>query len=166
MPLIKGGAFVPDTFRTLTSDEPITDGAPVVVSLARWQAERDRLMARNAPLGLRLKSNELPTALGSDVQHFALIAIEFPSFRDGRGFSSARRLRGELGFRGELRAVGHLLPDQAQFLARCGFDSFEVKEGTRLSDWQRGLTEISVFYQPAGDRRATALLLRRRQAAE
>jgi uncharacterized protein (DUF934 family) len=135
-----------------------------IVSLTRWQAER---AARNAPVGVTLKSSEVPAALAQDLDHIAQIAIEFPGFRDGRGFSYAHRLRRQYDFTGELRAVGHVLPDQALFLIRCGFDSIEVKDSAKLSDWRRSLTEYSVWYQPAADERSTLLALRqKRQAAE
>jgi uncharacterized protein (DUF934 family) len=167
MPLIKNGDLVSDPYRVLADDAPLPEGEAVLVGLARWTAERDRLIARNAPVGVRLKSSEAPSALKQDLDHIALIAVEFPGFRDGRGFSYAHRLRKEYGFMGELRAVGHLIPDQAQFLIRVGFDSIEVKEGARLSDWQRGLSEFTVWYQPAADARKTVLALRHgKQAAE
>lgn len=167
MPLIRNGDFVADRYRLLADDEALPEGEPVIVSLGRFTAERESLIARNAPVGVRLKSSEAPAALAQDIARLALIAIEFPGFRDGRGFSYAHRLRRQLGFAGELRAVGHVLPDQAQFLIRCGFDTIEVKDTARLSDWQRGLTEFTVWYQPAADARATVLALRHgRQAAE
>jgi uncharacterized protein (DUF934 family) len=168
MPLIKNGDVVSDPYRALADDAPLPEGEAVLVSLTRWTAERDRLTARNAPVGVRLKSSESPSALAQDLAHIALIAIEFPGFRDGRGFSYAHRLRKQYGFTGELRAMGHLIPDQAQFLIRCGFDSIAVKETARLPDWQRGVSEFTVWYQPAADARKTVLALRhgKKQAAE
>ncbi len=161
MPLIKNGHFADDSWRSVADGEALPEGAPVIVSLSRWQADKGSLIQRNAPLGLRLKSNESPVDVADDLQRFSMIAIEFPSFRDGRGFSYGRRLRTQLGFTGEIRAVGHILPDQALFLDRCGFDAFEVKEGAKLSDWQRGLNEFSVWFQPALDGRTTAIAHRR-----
>lgn len=165
MALIKDGALVENRFRLLADDEALPDGEPVFVSLARWAADHVQLAARNAPVGVRLKSSEAPSALAGDLGRVAAIAIEFPGFRDGRGFSYAHRLRRQYGFTGELRAVGYILPDQAQFLIRCGFDTIEVKDGAPLSDWQRGLSEFTVWYQPAADARATVLGLRHRKRA-
>ena len=165
MPLIRNGDLVADRFRALSDEAPLPEGEAVIVSLARWTAERETLTTRNAPVGVLLKSCEGPAVLAPDLDHIALIAIEFPGFRDGRGFSYAHRLRRQYGFTGELRAVGHILPDQAQFLIRCGFDSIEVKDNAKLSDWQRGLTEITVWYQPAADARTTVLALRGRKPA-
>jgi uncharacterized protein (DUF934 family) len=167
MPLIRNGAVIEDRFRVLADDAALPEGEPVIVSLKRWTVERDTLLARNAPVGVALKSSEAPALLAPDLARIAVIAIEFPVFRDGRGFSYAHRLRAQLGFEGELRAVGHLLPDQAQFLVRCGFDTIAIKDNAKLSDWQRGLSEISVWYQPAADARVPVLALRqRKQAAE
>jgi uncharacterized protein (DUF934 family) len=167
MPLIKNGAFAADPWVDVADDAPLPGGAPALVSRARFEKERAALLARRDPLGLRLKSDESPVGVGADIHHFALVAIAFPGFRDGRGFSYARRLREQMGFSGDIRAVGHILPDQAQFLDRCGFTEFAVKDDAKLSDWQRGLTEISVFYQRAADARRTVLDLRlQRQSPE
>lgn len=160
MPLIRNGAFAADDWVSVADDAALPEGASAIVSIARFQKEREALLARAGALGLRLKSDESPVPLGEDIHRFALVAIEFPLFKDGRGFSYGRRLREQMGFQGALRAVGHILPDQAQFLDRCGFTEFEVKENAKLSDWQRGLTEISVWYQPAADRRRTVIDLR------
>ena len=168
MPLIKHNAFVENTFAHVADDEALPDG-PIVVSLKRWQAERETLAARNAPLGVRLSSDQSPEALGADVSHFALIELEFPKFRDGRGYSWARILRQRLGFTGEVRAVGDVLRDQWLFMSRCGVDAFEVRPGTRLEDFRAALAEQTVFYQPASDRVRNVLDLRHtrtRAAAE
>ncbi|MDZ4866764.1 MAG: DUF934 domain-containing protein [Alphaproteobacteria bacterium] len=150
MPLIKDNAFVENTFAHVADDETPPEGA-IVVSLKRWQAERETLAARNAPLGIRLASDQSPETLGADVTHFALIELEFPKFRDGRGYSYARILRQRLGFTGEIRAVGDVLRDQWLFMSRCGVDAFEVRPGTRLEDFRAALAEQTVFYQPASD---------------
>jgi uncharacterized protein (DUF934 family) len=159
MPLIKNGTFVDNTFARVADDEPLPEGA-IVVSLKRWQAEREALAARNAPLGVRLASDQSPEALGVDIHHFALIELEFPKFRDGRGYSWARILRQRLGFTGEIRAVGDVLRDQWLFMSRCGVDAFEVRPGTRIEDFRAALAEQTVFYQPASDRIRNVLDLR------
>jgi uncharacterized protein (DUF934 family) len=159
MPLIKDNAFVENTFAHVADDETPPEGA-IVVSLKRWQAERETLAARNAPLGIRLASDQSPETLGADVTHFALIELEFPKFRDGRGYSYARILRQRLGFTGEIRAVGDVLRDQWLFMSRCGVDAFEVRPGTRLEDFRAALAEQTVFYQPASDRIRNVLDLR------
>lgn len=159
MPLIKNGRFAENTYTHVADGEALPQGA-IVVSLKRWQAERETLAARNAPLGVRLTSDQSPEALGADVNHFALIELEFPKFRDGRGYSWARILRQRQNFTGEIRAVGDVLRDQWLFMSRCGVDAFEVRPGTRLEDFRAALAEQTVFYQPASDRIRNVLDLR------
>jgi uncharacterized protein (DUF934 family) len=162
MPLIKNGTFIDNTFAHVADDEPLPEGA-IVVSLKRWQAERETLAARNEPLGVRLTSEQSPEALGQDIHHFALIELEFPKFRDGRGYSWARVLRQRLGFAGEIRAVGDVLRDQWLYMSRVGVDAFEVRPGTRIEDFRAALAEQTVFYQPASDRIRNVLDLRHRR---
>jgi uncharacterized protein (DUF934 family) len=118
------------------------------------------LAGRNAPLGIRLRADQPPAEIVVDLDRFQVIALEFPSFVDGRAYSYARLLRERHGYRGELRAVGNVLRDQALFMRRCGFDSFEVAEGTGIAGWREALGEISVFYQPTEDGRPAAPHLR------
>ena len=126
MPLIKNGQIVEDPWVTLDDDAPLPATDPVIVSLARFRAHKDALLSRRAPLGVRLKSAELASEIGGNARELDLIAIEFPTFRDGRGYSTARLLRERWGFAGELRAVGNVLRDQLLFMYRCGFDAFEI----------------------------------------
>ncbi len=156
MPLIKNAQFVENGFARVADEETIPDGA-VIVSLKRWQTERETLMARNAPLGVRLTSDQSPEALGPDVHHFAVVELEFPKFRDGRGYSWARQLRQRLGYKGEIRAVGEVLRDQWLFMSRCGVDAFEVAPGTRIEDFRAALAEQTVFYQRSADRIVSVL---------
>lgn len=167
MPLIKDGRIVDDPWRALSDDDPIPNEGAVIVSLQRLHADRERLRAFGLPLGVRLKSDEPAAAVADDVQNLSLIAVEFPSFRDGRGYSTARLLRERYGYRGELRAVGDVLRDQFLFMRRCGFDAFEVASLKAAESWSEAIREISIFYQPAADGAPTALLARRlRRAAE
>ncbi len=159
MPLVKDDALVADTWTRLDDDAAMIDG-PVVISLERWLNERDVLSSRNGPLGIVLTSHETPEQISDDLGRFSLICLEFPRFTDGRAYSHARKLRERFGYTGELRAVGNVLRDQFLFMQRCGFDAFEVADGTALEDWLRATTEISVAYQSAADRRATAMAQR------
>ena len=90
MPLITGDAIVTDTFTTVADDAPLPESGGAIVSLARFQKERAALLARNAPIGVELKSSENPETLGDDVHRLSVVALEFPVFRDGRAFSWAR----------------------------------------------------------------------------
>jgi uncharacterized protein (DUF934 family) len=159
MPLIKDGAFVADAYETVADDAPLSEGG-AIVSLARFTKERDALLARNAPLGVRLKSAESPEALGDDVNRLSVIVLEFPVFRDGRAFSWARVLRERMNFTGEIRSTGPILYDQIAFLHRTGFNAFEVPEGFTLAQYQRALGEMTNVYQPSADGKKTIRDLR------
>ena len=159
MPLIKDGAFASDSFVTVADDAALPDGA-AIVTLARFQKEREALLARNAPLGIRLKAPENPELLGEDVQRFSVIVLEFPVFRDGRAFSWARMLRERLTFTGEIRATGHFLYDQIAYMKRVGFNAWDVPEGFTLDQFQRALGEITNVYQPSADGKKTISELR------
>jgi uncharacterized protein (DUF934 family) len=167
MPLIKDGRVVDDPWLALADDAPLPPTGPVLVSLAGFREQRDALLTRGAPLGVRLKSAELAAELGADAAKLDLVAIEFPTFRDGRGYSTARLLRERWGFAGELRAVGNVLRDQPLFMHRCGFDAFEVADARAVELWRQAIAEFTVFYQRAADDRVPATQLRHRlRAAE
>jgi len=157
--LIKSGEFAQDGFASVADDAALPEGA-VIVSLARFQKDREALLARNTPVGVRLQSHENPELLGADVSHFALIALEFPKFRDGRAFSWARMLRTRLGFKGEIRAVGDFLYDQVNYQHRVGFDAWEVPDHFTLEMFNRALVEMTNVYQPSADGRKTIRELR------
>ena len=160
MPLLKNGALVDDRWRRLADDDPLPGTDAVIVTLARWRADR-ALVGRNGPLGLALKNSEPVQPLADEIHHFELIALEFPKFTDGRAYSQARLLRERLGFAGELRATGQVLPDQLLLMQRCGFDAFELAKGAPLEAWKRAMETFSVFYQPAADGREPVNSLRR-----
>lgn len=167
MSLIKNGRAVDDPWIALDDDAPLPATGPVIVSLTRLRAQREALLSRRAPLGVRLKSSELATEVGADAAALELIAIEFPTFRDGRGYSTARLLRERWGFAGELRAVGNVLRDQILFMHRCGFDAFEMADPNASETWRKAMGEFTAFYQGATDDRVPVTRLRhRRRAAE
>jgi len=167
MALISNGRLTDDPWVTVADEEALAASGPVIVSLDRWRAERDALLARGGLLGIRLASHQLASEIAADVLHFDLVALEFPTFRDGRAYSSARLLRERYGFAGELRAVGNVLRDQFMFMHRCGFDAFEVADEKQVEAWRKAMDEITVWYQPATDGRVPATALRHfRSAAE
>ena len=138
-------------------DAPDADDAassaatPVIVPLARWLTERDRWLRRSGPLGVRIGPADAVDRLVDDLARLELIAIEFGSIGEGRGYSRARLLRGRYGYTGELRAVGAISQDQVVFLARCGFDAFELPDA-ELQPALGALQRYSVAYQPADER--------------
>lgn len=157
--LIKDGAYAEDVYARVADDAPLPDGA-VIVSLPRFQKEREALLARNTPIGIRLQASENPELLGADVNHFSLIVLEFPKFRDGRAFSWARMLRTRLGFTGEIRAVGDFLYDQMNYQRRVGFDAWEVPDHFTIEMFKRAVTEMTNVYQPSTDGKKTIRQLR------
>jgi len=160
MPLIKDDQLIEDPWISVINGDVLPLEQCIIVDLERWQAARQELIARNGRLGIRLKNDQPPALIAEDLAHFDLIALEFPVFKDGRAFSHARLLRERHGFGGELRAVGQVLRDQLVFMRRCGFDSLEVADEKVLDAWRRAKREISVFYQPATDRRPWVANLR------
>ena len=160
MPIIKGGVFVDDVFVTVPDGEPLPEGAPVIVTLERFKKEREALLASGRPFGVRLKSAEHPDAIKDDLPRIALIALEFPIFRDGRAFSWARMLRTRFHYKGEIRAVGHFLYDQLAFMVRVGIDAFDVRQDFRVEDFDRAMREMHYVYQPSVDGRKAIPALR------
>jgi len=164
MPLIEQGRAIADAWTTLADDAAVPAEGPVVVGFARWQAERETLAARAAPLGVRLPSNVPAGAIAADLARFALVVLEFPKFRDGRGFSTARELRERYGYTGEIRAVGHVIADQYPMLVRCGVSTVEVPETANLESWAKALNTVTIAYQPGLTAEEPLALLRRRIA--
>lgn len=148
-----------NTFIALVDDALLSDG-DIIVSWSRFQAEADALIARGGHLGVRLASAEAPDVLAPWLGHLSVIALEFPKFRDGRAYSSARLIRERMGWRGELRAVGDVLVEQAFQMIRCGFDAFEPADGSTPAQWTAAAARFSHVYQRAADGRPPAFIER------
>ena len=125
--------------------------APLIVTLEQWCNEPQTWLARGTRLGVVLAPADRVETLAPDLKHFALVAAEFPGPSDGRGYSQGRLLRERYGFEGELRATGYVRHDQLFFLARCGFNSFQLAERD-LIDALAALSTFSAAYQPSNDR--------------
>lgn len=171
MPLLKQGRVVEDIWVKVEDGGHLPDDQPALVSHARWTAEKAELQKRNAPLGILLPNNLDVLAFGEEAGRFALIALQFPKFSDGRAYSQARLLRERFGFMGELRATGDVLRDQLLHMHRSGFDAFEIasKSGSGADAaevFAAALSALSVFYQPTGDGRITARDLRLRNLVQ
>lgn len=149
--VFRHGAEIDDPWRDIADGSEIPQSAQIVVSMRRFLNEVDAFRARRAPVGVCLQPEDDPAALAPYLDALGLIVVVFPTFRDGRGFSAARLLRERYGYRGELRARGDILIDQAAFLLRCGFDSLEFNKGADLEKLHRAVTAISTNYQPAAD---------------
>ncbi|MCC6887465.1 MAG: DUF934 domain-containing protein [Hyphomicrobiales bacterium] len=157
MPYIKDGRIAVDPFVRLADDAAVPAAGAIMVSAARLMAQPRLLLDRVAPLGVLWPNDRAVAELAPQLAGLALVALVFPRFQDGRAYSQARLLRERHGFRGELRATGEVLRDQFLFLARAGFDSLEVSKEADATAVVESMRRYSVFYQPTGDGRSTAL---------
>jgi len=155
--LIKNNAVVVDTWKTLEPGEgetPETVALPegdVIFPLAVWQARKAEIAGR-AKIGLLLKGDDSLESVADELGRFAVIAINFPKFADGRGYSTASLLRQRYHYTGELRAIGDILHDQLFFLKRVGFDAFAFKDGKDVAHAiAHGFTTFSDAYQASTD---------------
>lgn len=131
----------------LAEGEQPQDGASVLVPLARLKEDGDAIFAIAGKVGMLIPTDTVYTDLADLTNKIVLAAIEFPAFGDGRGFSLGVRLRKDLGFKGEVRAVGPVIPDQALYLLRAGFDSIDIADSKRVGAFETALARFSDFYQ-------------------
>jgi uncharacterized protein (DUF934 family) len=124
--------------------------APLIVTFDQWQMESDAWIERDSPLGVVLSAAHKVEQLAPHLSRFALIAAEFPGPSEGRGYTQARLLRERWNFKGELRATGYVRRDQLFFMARCGFNSFELPEAD-IEDALAAFSTFSAAYQPSND---------------
>jgi uncharacterized protein (DUF934 family) len=162
--VLRGGKIVTDDpWVRLADDQPAPIGADIVVSTARLGAEGAALRARNSGrLGVVIAPADKVEEIADQLAGVSLIAVEFPAFRDGRGFTTARLLRGRFRYDGPLRAVGDVLEDLVFFMLRCGFDEFELKAREPEAAFARAAGAFTEVYQRAADSRAPAFSLRAR----
>jgi uncharacterized protein (DUF934 family) len=146
---------VEDRFTNVADDEDLPNG-DVIISLSRFQADGDRLLSEGRRVGVRLQAHEEAEALAYDLPRLSVVALEFPKYRDGRAYTNARLLRERYRFKGEVRAVGDVLREQAGFMVRCGFDAFEPADEASSNEWQAAARRYRHVYQRAADERAPA----------
>ena len=127
------------------------------MSAARFLEDPEALLKRAGKVGVIWPNNRDVDDLVPYLDRLAAVALVFPTFRDGRAYSQARLLRERHGYDGELRATGQVLRDQFVFMLRAGFDAFEVKKDADADAFAETVKRYSVFYQPTGDGRVTAL---------
>lgn len=142
---------VVDEWTEVEDGAPVPPGADATVSLERWTREAETLRARSARIGVRVPNDADPDEVGPLLDGVSLVTVDFPQFTDGRGYTIARILRERHGYAGELRAVGHVLRDQLFYMARCGFDGFELARHQDVGDALNAFRDFSVTYQPAAD---------------
>jgi uncharacterized protein (DUF934 family) len=149
--IIKDRSIIEDHWQRVADDAALPATGDIFVSHKRWQQERAALLSRKAKLGVIIGNGIAAEEIKDDLQHFQLIAIEFPQFKDGRGYTYARLLRERYHFTHEIRAIGNVLRDQLLPMSRCGINAFELDSGRSLEDALTAFNDFSVRYQPAAD---------------
>ena len=154
--LIKNGTLVSDTWALLgaaTDRDAVAtmDDRDVIVPLSFWLSEQDLISARPSRTAVWLNSNETPDAIAGSLDKLALVALNFPEFKDGRPYSSARELRQRFAYTGEIRAIGDVLRDQLFFMRRCGFDAFALRDDQDIDIALSAFNDFTDAYQPAID---------------
>ncbi|HQQ62354.1 MAG TPA: DUF934 domain-containing protein [Pseudomonadales bacterium] len=150
--IIKDGKVTSDTWRIVArSETTLPDGSMLVLPLTLWEKYQSDLAGRT-DIGIWFDSDEQPTdEIATALRSLPLVAIQFPVFTDGRGFSIARLLRERFGYQGELRAFGYVLRDQLCFLKRCGFNSFSLQEHADVEAALASLDDFTEYYQTSVD---------------
>ena len=153
-------AYAEDDFVTVGPEDAIPATGGVILSLARFQAEGEALLAAGRKVGVRIEADEAVEGLVQALPRLAVVALVFPKYRDGRAFSSARLLRERFGYTGEVRAVGEVLRELANFMIRCGFDAFEISDDSTPEQWAATAHRYRHVYQRAADDREPAFVER------
>lgn len=156
--IIKNKTIIDDDWAVLRLAENesaanvVVPAGKIIVPLTVWLEQRDQLQDRN-DLGVWIASDERPEMLKDDLDKFTVIAVDFPKFTDGRGYSIAYYLRARFGYTGELRAIGDVLRDQMFYMQRVGFDAFAPRPDRNIQDALKGLTDFSEAYQASVDKK-------------
>jgi len=157
MPLVKNGRIATDVFVHVADGAELPGDGAILVSAARFLEDPEALLRHAGKTGVIWPNNRDLDDLVPYLDRLAVVALVFPSFRDGRAYSQARLLRERYGYEGELRATGQVLRDQFVFMLRAGFDALEVKKEADADAFSETVKRYTVFYQPTGDGRITAL---------
>ena len=157
MPLVKNARITTDLFVHVADGAELPGDGAVLITAARFLEDPEAILKRAGKTGVIWPNNRAVDDLVLYLDRLAAVALVFPTFRDGRAYSQARLLRERHGYDGELRATGQVLRDQFVFMSRAGFDAFEVKKDADAEAFAETMKRYSVFYQPTGDGRVTAL---------
>lgn len=148
---LKDGLVADNSWKIVAAD---TDGLPagdILVPVAYWQANHQQLAELSGNVGIWIDSHEVIEEFSSSIAVLPVIAINFPKFADGRGFSTARLLRERYGYIGEIRAIGQFIRDQLFMMQRCGFNAFQFDSEIDLAAASKSLSDFSDSYQVAAD---------------
>ena len=148
MKIIKDKQIIEDSWRHVADDEETGTGN-IIVSLSRWNKEKNTLASHSGSIGVRISPSDKIEDIADDLDSISLIAVEFPAFTDGRAFSHARILTSRYGYTGEIRAIGSYMADQAFYLYRVGVNAFELENSKDLAVALAALNDFTVKYQPS-----------------
>jgi uncharacterized protein (DUF934 family) len=157
MPLVQDGKITGDLFAHVPDGAELPGDGAILIPAARFLEDTEAILRRAGKVGVIWPNNRDLDDLVPYFDRLAAVALVFHSFRDGRAYSQARLLRERHGYEGELRATGQVLRDQFVFMLRAGFDTFEVRKDSDAEAFAATAKRYSVFYQPTGDGRLTAL---------
>jgi uncharacterized protein (DUF934 family) len=146
MKIIKDKQIIEDSWLHIADDAEMVDG-DITVSLSRWQKQAPELTSHKGAIGIRLAPTDIVEDIADDLQKISLIALEFPAFTDGRSFTQAKLLRSRYGFDGEIRAIGHYMPDQVFYLSRVGVNSFQLETPEETDVALSTMSDFTVNYQ-------------------
>ena len=153
MKIIKNRQIVENDYRFLADDEAFDIDEKIVVSVARWLAEKEQLLASVESgvgkdfIGIRLNVEDDLEAIAEDLKTLALVEFNFAAFTDGRSFSRAKLLKDRFDYQGEMRAVGNFMVDQVCYLSKVGFQSFQLSDESKLPTALKTLDDFSESYQ-------------------
>ena len=149
--LHKDGAFIADPFHAWEDGDDAASARYKHIPLPVFLENRDAVLANPHPMGLLVSPGDAIESVEADLGRFASIAVKFPAFSDGRGYSTARLLAERYHYANEIRAVGDVLQDQIPLMRRCGINALVVThEPTRQALVENRLPEVAIFYQPVG----------------
>lgn len=156
--LIRNRQVVTDDYQQIADEQPLPASGKIILSWAYWQkitSATERLI-----VGIRIPNTLNVQEYWNTLNAFPLIALEFPSFADGRAYSQARLLR-DLGYNGEIRATGlAVVRDQLQGMERCGINSFQLRPDQSAEQASKAFLDFSLNYQPAAEEASTVRQLR------
>lgn len=151
MRVIKENSVIEDEWELYDALDAPSDESDAIFPYSLWREHQEEIKKRKGRSGVCVEGSDDIDEVAKDLSHFDIVAIDFPAFKDGRGYSHARILREFHGYDGDLRASGDILRDQLFFLQRCGFSSFQLREDKDTGDALKGFNDFSVKYQTAAD---------------
>lgn len=146
--IIKNNTIINNDWTLMTGENvAMLPSGKIIIPLSAWNSNYQTLKKIEPPPGLLLNADEDPASFLGEMHSLPIIAVNFPAFTDGRGFSIGNLLRERYAFKGELRACGGIICDQLYYLKRCGFDSFQFNNTPELESAMKSLNDFSDDYQ-------------------